>query len=146
MTDATKDFDLDALLDGTLDDLADLPEFRPFPIGSYRLQVKLERDAEKKTVYFAKLKVLEVIELANSTETPPETGAESNVRMDVSNEYGQGDLKKVLSAMAANFGAKTNRELLEIGKEGFEALAITKQNKNKTSGAVYTQIVEIQVV
>lgn len=142
----TKDFNLDALLDGTLDDLADLPEFKPFPVGSYRLGIKLEQDKEKKTVYFSKLKVLEVMELANSTDTPPEIGAESNVRYDLGNEYGQGDFKKLLSAMAANFGAKTNRELIEIGKEGFEALAITKQNVNKKNGQVYTQIVEVQVV
>ena len=30
------EFNLDSLLDGTLDALADLPEFKPFPAGTYR--------------------------------------------------------------------------------------------------------------
>lgn len=142
-----KEFNLDALLDGTLDDLADLPEFKPFPVGSYRLGLMIEQDKEKKNVYFTKLKVLEVMELSDASETPPAVGDESNVRSDLSNEYGQGEFKKVLAALSISFPKKTNRELIEIAsKESIEVLAITKQNTNKKNGAIYTQIVELSVV
>lgn len=141
-----KAFDLDSLLDGTLDDLADLPEFKPFPVGSYKLALKIEADKALKNVYFTKLKVIEVIELSDSSETPPAVGDESNVRSDLSNEYGQGEFKKVLGALAAHFGGKTNRELIAIAsQEWIEVLAVTKQNVNKKNNAVYTQLVELVV-
>lgn len=142
----TKEFNLDALLDGTLDDLADLPEFKPFPVGSYELSLMIEPDKKIKNVYFTKLKIRSVVELADANAVPPEKGAESNVRSDLSNEYGQGEFKKVLAALAAKFGGKTNRELIELAsKEWIDCMAITKQNVNKNNGAVYTQIVELAV-
>jgi hypothetical protein len=147
MTEQTT-FDIDAILDGTLDDLADLPEFRPLPVGTYQAQFKIERaDANKSpNVFFAKLKITETVELANPEEKPVETGAEANVRYDLSNEFGQGAFKKLMSALAEHFGAKKTRELLEDVKEYVDVFVVTKQNTNKKNGQVYSDIVELKVV
>lgn len=145
MTDANKDFDLDSLLDGTLDDLADLPEFRPFVPGTYRISFGFEVDKKDKAIYYAGLKILEIIEQADPNEKPMEVGAETNVRFDLKNEYGQGGFKRIMAVAADKFGKKSNRELIEDLK-GTECLVVTKQNVNKKNGQIYTDIVELQIV
>ena len=140
-------FDIDSLLDGTLDDLADAPEFRPFPVGSYLLSVHLEADKNVKSIYYARLKVEETIELANPEEVPMEKGGETSVRMDLTNEYGQGDFKKIMSAIAAKFGAAPNRALLEQVTLPNNVIfaAVIGQQVNKKNDKVYNTIVEVTV-
>jgi len=139
--------DIDALMDGTLDDMADLPEFRPFPVGTYSAQFSILNDPKKsKLVYFVKLKVLETVELADATEAPLEVGAEAQVRYDLSNEYGQGAFKKLLKVLADHFGAKSNRELVAEAANPIDVVVVTKHNVNKKNGQVYTDIVELQIV
>ena len=145
MTQSTE-FDIDSLLDGTLDDLKDLPEFRPWPAGTYRFSFCLEHDKKEKTIYYSRLKNLETIELTDTSEVPVEVGAEAGVRYDLTNEYGQGVFKKVLQTLAGHFGAKTNRELIEDAKASIEVLGVIKTNTNKKNGKVYNDIVEMQVV
>jgi hypothetical protein len=140
------DFDINALLDGTLDDLADMPEFRPYPIGTYRLQFKIEADKKDKTIFYSKLKVLETVELADANDIPVEVGAEAQVRYDLKNEYGQGAFKKVLAALQEHYNAPNNRALLEEVKDYIEVVAVTKHNKNKKNDQVYTDLEAIKVV
>ncbi len=141
MNDTTQ-FNLDSILDGTLDDLADLPEYRPFVPGVYKLMFGFEVDKKDRSVYYAKLKVLEVREQADPTETPMEIGAETSVRFDLKNEYGQGAFKKILAVAAGHFGKKSNKELIE-DMQNVEILAVTKSNVNKKNGQVYTDIGEL---
>ena len=144
---SAQDFNMDALLDGTLDDMADMPEFRPFPIGTYSAQFSIVPDPKKnKFVYYAKLKVLETVELADEAEVPVEVGAEAQVRYDMSNEYGQGAFKKLLKILADHFGAKSNRELIADAVNPIDVIVITKHNINKKNQQVYTDIVEMQIV
>ena len=139
-------FDIDSLLDGTLDDLKDLPEFRPWPAGTYRFQFQLEQDKKEKTIYYSRMKNLETIELTDTSEVPVEVGAEAGVRYDLANEYGQGAFKKILAVLAGHFGAKSNRQLIEDAKAPLEVLGVVKTNTNKKTGKVYNDIVEMQVV
>jgi hypothetical protein len=139
-------FDLDALLDGTLDDLADLPEFRPFPAGTHRVNFTFEYDKKDKKILYAKLKLLETVELHDAEDTPCEPGAEANVRYDLSNEYAQGNLKKLLVNIAGHFGAKKNSELISDMKQ-VECLAVTKLiTSKKNADQKYLDIVELQVI
>jgi hypothetical protein len=139
-------FDIDSLLDGTLDDLADLPEFRPFPAGTYRFNFWLEQDKKDKNIYYSRIKNLETIELTDTSEVPMEVGAEAGVRYDLSNEFAQGAFKKILAVLAGHFGAKPNRQLIEDAKSPLEVLGVIKQTTNKKNGKVYNDIVEMQVV
>lgn len=138
-------FDLDAILDGTLDNLADIPEFAAYPPGSYLIDFSLEQDKNKKAVFYGRMKVREVKELADPALTPPTVGAETGTRFDLTNEFGQGNMKKVLSAAAAKFGKKSNRELIEDLKNPVEALVITDQRPNRDKTVFYTNIVEIMI-
>lgn len=140
-------FNLDSLLDGTLDDLKDLPEFSPYPPGAHKVQAMIEQDKKIKHVFYLKMKAIETVELADATETQPlVAGHETGVRYDLSNEYGQGGFKKILASAADHFGAKTTRELIEDMKSWVEALVITDLRSNKEKTQTYTNVKEFQIV
>jgi len=149
------DFNLDALLDGTLDDLADAPTFAPYPIGTHKVNFTMEiKDFDKTEKDGSKGKVkkvvfdlvgIETVELPSGSDAAPiKAGDKTNMIFDLSNDYGQGDLKKVLAALSAKFGNKTNRELIEDAKSPLEALIITGQRSNRDDKSIkYTTLVEI---
>lgn len=139
-------FNIDSLLDGTLDDLADIPEFKPYPAGTHKCHISItQKLINKKVAFEVAMKAVETIELANASDTPLEKGAETSVAYFMDNELGQGQFKAVLASLAAHFGAKSNRELI-ADAQNLEVLVVTgvRQNKEKTKS--YTNIVEIAVV
>lgn len=134
---------MDDLLDGTLDDLADMPEFKPFAPGAHK--VTLNFDATKKIndmpAIEVKLTVVETVELVNPEDTPPKAGDTTNVifilkKKDdkgnvVRNELAEGQFKNLLASLAPAFPeATTNRAIMEAA-EGFEVLASTSIRENK---------------
>lgn len=142
----TTNFNLDSLLDGTLDDLADVPEFKPFPAGTHKVTLKLEQKKIGTHPAFEVTMIAEeTIELANSSDEPLAKGATANVAYMLDNEFGQGDFKKLLKAAAERFGQKSNRELIE-DLQGAECLVVTKTRQNKDKTQTYTAIVELSVI
>ena len=140
------EFDINSLLDGTLDDLADMPEFKPFPAGTHRVIFNLEyKIVNKHPSYEAKMRAEETIELANSEDVPLTKGAECSVLYMLDNEIGQGQFKRILISLSAKFGQMSNRELLAEVKN-LEVLVVTKTRPNKEKTIVYTEIVELQVL
>lgn len=160
MTDQTLDA-MDALLDGTLDDLADIPEFRTYPIGAHKVKMSWnlsktiqgvfkDRDDEKSGLKnFIELytEAIETVELpAGSTDTPLDKGAVAQFLFDLSNEFAQGQFKSVLSALSAHYGPMTNRELL-AASNGAEVVIVIKHRKNKKDAdKPYAQIDSLLVV
>lgn len=94
------------LLDATLDDMKDMPEWKRFPAGVYK--VKPEVKTEKKkikdemcTVITVTATLIEVREMNQSDATPPEIGSTTSVSYTWENDYGQGGLKNLLKPIAA---------------------------------------------
>lgn len=140
------EFNVDALLDGTLDDLKDLPEFKPYPAGTHRVNLSLQlKKIGTHPAVEAKLKAIETIELNSGSDAALEAGAETSVSFMLDNEYGQGGFKKIVAAMVEHFGPKSNREVI-AETQNVEVLVITKQRQNKEKTQSYTDIVELQVV
>ena len=143
-------FDIDAMLDGTLDDLADLPEFKPFPVGTHAVVLTIvDKTAAKDRVnnhpgFEVKMKAVETLELANSDDTPLVAGAETSVLYLLDNPIGQGSFKKLLASAAEHFGAKSNRELI-ADLNGATVAVVTRQRQNKEKTQTYTDIVEMKV-
>lgn len=144
---------IDALLDGTLDDLADMPEFKPFPVGAHKCTMKMEvkKVGEFQAVELG-LTAIETVELpAGSTEAPVNAGDNTNVLYFLTHsnpkvaELGQGKFKEIMKALAAHFGAKSNRELMADGN-GAEVLAVTDVRPNKEKTKTYTDVVSITVL
>jgi hypothetical protein len=150
MSDTT--FNLDQLLDGQLDDLADIPEFKPFPAGAHICIATLVDKATdpKNRVnnhpgYELNLVAKETQELANEADTPLVAGAKTSILFLLDNPIGQGNFKKVLQAVAEKFGGSTPRELI-AHVNNLEILIVTKVRTNKEKTQQYTDMVEIAVL
>lgn len=148
----SSNFNMDALLDGTLEDLADKPEFKPFPVGTHRCTVKFLRKtvAGYPAMEFA-IKAIETVELKNPEDSPVKAGDETSTLLFMDHEketvwqLGQGQFKDILSAAANHFGAKANSALLE-DINGAEALIVTNVRENKKNGQKYTEVVAVQFI
>ena len=129
------EFDLASLLDGTLDDLADRPEFLPFVQGAHTVKLTLIQDEKKSSVLYAACTLIETLEQADPNETPMEPGTK-----DLSNKFGQGDIKMILAAAATVSNERSVSKLIEALKtEGMECSVVTENRTNKDK--VYTSIV-----
>jgi hypothetical protein len=136
------------VLDATLDDLADLPEWKPFPVGVHKCVFKFEtkKNDKKVTTTYVTLKALETVELANPTEDANlEPGAEVTVQYQLGNPVGQGKLKALLGTFAAHLGLPKETKLSAIieAAQGTEALVSTRIQTNKDKTQRYTDIVEV---
>lgn len=140
--------DVDALLDGTLDDLADMPEFKPFPVGTHKVKPKLEiKKIDGFSAVEVKLTAIETLELpSGSEESPLAAGDNTNVLyfLNHSNlqvaEMGQGGFKELMKIAAEKFGAKPNRQLIEDLNSCDEVVVVTGQRKNKEKTKTFTSI------
>jgi len=143
------DFNMDNLLDGTLDDLADLPEFRPFPPGLHSAVFSWEQKVVNNHPSIeVRLKAKETIELAKPADEenkPLVGGEEASVLYMMDNEIGQGSFKEnILKPLAAHFGAKQTRELLKDA-QGATVSVVTDLRANKEKTKSYMTIVKLEV-
>lgn len=137
--------DIDSILDSSIDDLADLPEFLVFPNGVHKVIINFE----KKTVnnhpsVEMKMKAIETVELANAADTPLEAGAESSVLYMLDNEFGQGSFKALMKTLAEATGTQKISEAMEAA-QGMEVQVVCKVRQNKDKSQSYTSVTKIIV-
>ena len=147
--------DMDALLDGTLDDLADLPTFEAFPVGAHKVIISWQtkdKDGKKPLVINKhptiqlNLTAIETVELPAGSEDKPLTkGAETSVLFMMDNDMGQGAFKEIMKALAKHYGAESPRVLMEKSEKA-ECLVVTNKRPNKEKTKMYTGIDALQVL
>lgn len=138
--------DVDSLLDSTLDDLADLPEFKVFPNGAHRVTVNFEiKEVNGKSAVELKMRALETMELQDPTATPLAAGDEGSVLYMLNNEFGQGGLKVILKPLAQGFGTSGIRDTMEAAADA-ECVVVTKQRQNKDKTQTYLSVTNIALV
>ena len=136
---------LDALLELSLDDLADMPEFKVFPTGTHRCIMNLEsKDINGHPAVELKLKHPGEGELADTTEVMPEAGTEGSCAFMLDNEFGQGEFKNILKPLAAHYGLAKFGEIKEASA-GAEVMVTTKTRQNKDKTQTYLKIVSLSV-
>ncbi len=142
--------DIDSLLDSTLDDLADLPEFKIFPAGAYTGTIEL---AAKKmgdnTGVELKFALQEVNELTDPTQEAPAVGATTSMGFLLNNEYGQGELKNLLTSLKTGLNLTTpvsNRELMEISKGTVCMLVMATRADKSDATKVYQKLKSLTVL
>lgn len=161
MTNENLNLDIDSLLDGTLDDLADAPEFKPFPIGAHKIVMRWETkqlddkkaEGKKNTMVSLKMKALETIETPAGSDEVCSPGQEENIGFFLVHhsspkamEIGQGAFKEIMKSLAGHYGAKSNRELM-ADSEGAEALVTTGHRTDKTDKTKkYTTLEKLMIV
>lgn len=140
------DSNLNALLDMSLDDMQDLPEFKVLNNGAHRVTIEFEtKEINKHPAVELKVKLLETLELADPSQEPDAVGTESSVAFMMDNEFGQGGLKEILKPLAAHFGTTKFGEIKEQAK-GMEVVIVTKQRQNKDKTQTYLSITKLAVV
>lgn len=135
---------LDALLDGSFEELADKPEFKPYPAGVHAAQLFIKQtkfgDKGKDGEGFElKFKYIENVELSNADDSIPKAGAEMTVNCNMTAEKegtrnnAQGNIKMVAAASKVkNPGLTSTRELLEAANG--QAVAITTSIRKSGKG------------
>ncbi len=144
--------DLNVLLDTELSDLADLPELKVPPVGRYTLCVatKTKDDGEHPQVVI-EYSVVEVGELADPDETPPNVDDKFFVNYNIDNEYGLGKLKKDLAAFGTALCITKIGELL-TAMDGLVVKGTVKRREDKKNldddgkPRVYGTVVGVEVL
>lgn len=145
--------DIDDLLDGTLDDLADLPEFKPFAPGVHRVIASMElkkiNDAQAVELSFKMIEVQELVDPQDEEEgRKPVEGDTANTMFMMNNEFGVGNFKRCAKSLAEglNMVGATNREIIEAVTD-VECLIITSIRADKKDpDRLYLNVKEIAVV
>jgi len=146
---------IDSLLDATLDDLADIPEFKPFPIGAHSVKIAFDyKEVNGTAAVELALTAVATVELATPTDTPITAGDTTNVlfllkKKDGSdNELAQGQLKELLKPLAAHFGTTSPRATMAAAN-GAEVVVITDIREDKRDPQnvkQYTSIKQLTVL
>lgn len=138
--------DLDSILDSSIDDLADLPEFAIFPAGVHKVIIEFEsKEVNKHPCVELKMKAVETIELANPAEDQPlEANAEGSVLFMLDNEFGQGKFKSIIKQLAGALGTSKISDTVEAAK-GMEVQVVTKVRQNKDKSQSYTDVTKLIV-
>ena len=137
---------IDSLLDSSIDDLCDLPEFKPYPAGAHKVFISFKaKDINGHPSVEVSMKAIETLELANpNADQPLQAGAETSVAYMLDNEMGQGKLKEFIKPLAALHGVSSIRQVIELS-EGMEVTVVTKVRQNKDKSASYTDISKLIV-
>lgn len=145
---------IDSILDETLDDLADLPEFKVYPAGAHRVLATFEqKEINSKQAVDLSFKYVEALELAEpeTEENPaPKQGDACNTMFMLDNEYGVGNFKKCSKPFSEALNFATGREIIE-GVKDVECVILTSvrtvANKQDPDDVKhYLNVKEIQVV
>jgi len=151
----TANTDLDTLLDGTLDDLADLPVFEPYPAGAHRVRISFEEKViNKKPAVELKLVGISTEELAEPGEgdEPIKVGQETQVLYIMKkddgtpNEVSQGKFKEVIMKPLIEATGQTKLRDAMLAAKDMEVLVVTKKRLNKQTDMFNTDIVKLMVV
>lgn len=144
------DTDIDTLLDATLDDLADLPSFKPFSAGAHECKLTLEKkDINSHPTVEATLVLVTTVEYATPTdaeENPNKTGDTCNSAYFLDNDIGQGKFKTLAAVLGAALGTANLGEIVEQTND-MDVMVITGVRADKNDkDKFYLDIKEVQVV
>ena len=143
---------IDNLLDATLDDLADIPSIQIYPACVHKATISFKIDDKKSAVQVG-FTYVEPLELSDPTAVAPEAGSKNGLYLGLKkkdgtpNEYAQGSLKMIATAMKERFPGNSTREVLEAA-EGAEVAIVTKVRycKGQYEGKDNLDLIKIEVL
>lgn len=139
---------LDDLLNSSVEDLVDLKEFKPLPVGSYLMRFKDWEKSEDPAGVRLKFTVVEIVELEN-----PDLASEVDMTVDFSqlymfftkdgedNSMGQGQLKAMVKEVFAPLvGGDSLAETLSNAKGMDVAITVSQRADKKEPTRIYNGI------
>lgn len=147
---------IDDLLDGTLDDLADVPSFKPFPAGAHVCKLGWEiKQIGVSPAVELKLTYVSTAELSNDSDTMPTPGDTTSTAFILKtkegkkNELAEGQWKEILNSLKeGGIEGNTPKELM-AASEGLEVLVVTTIRLDKRDPQdikPYTQVKSVSVI
>ena len=139
---------MDSLLDGTLDDIADLPEFKNFEAGAHRVTASwsLKEITNHGMCPEVKFTLQETMEKADEQAASGAAGDECSALFMLDNEFGAGKFKATIAPFAAALGLSQPRAIIEAA-QGVDCVIITGLRADKKNpDKVYLEIKDIEVV
>lgn len=138
--------DIDALLDATLDEIDDLPEFVTIPKGMHKVLAtfKMGTNKDKPSVKLM-LTYLETLELADPEAVAPAPGSMASVNYLLTNEYGLGNFKKVAAPFREALGLNTNRDIIDGVKDVEVAIETSLRADKNKEDVLYLEIKDLVV-
>lgn len=129
MTDTS--MNLNDLLNGSLDDLPDMPAFVTWPAGAYRCLVSCElKEIADKPVVEAKYTLKEVLEMASPDAVVPVLGSTNSEAFFLDNDLGIGKMKEFLKPFAKQFDEANVQALIDLIKN-IEVDVVNKPRQDK---------------
>lgn len=136
----------DSFFNISLDDIADLQEFKPFPPGAYQVKVSLEKKiVNKHPSIEVGLTSIKVLELVDPSEEEVKPGTECNVLFMLDNEVGAGKFKKIITPLADYYETRDVQEIVRKAKN-VECMVVVTQRTNSDTKKVYMDLVSIDVI
>ena len=140
------DINIDELLDISLDDLNDLPEFKPFPAGSHLIKMTMDKkEVNEKPCVEIKLVMVETVELAKEVSEDKKCVEcdETSSLCVLTNEYGQGNLKAICKPIGEALGTSNLSEIVASVKDLECAVTTTLRKDKNDPDKFYTQIKQV---
>lgn len=136
-------------LDGSLDDIEDLPQFLAFPTGAYIVHLPNGLETKKIKEHPAltmKVVCKEIKELANPQEAAlVKVNDQGDIAFMMDNKTGAGFAKMVLKAIGERINSKNNREIVAASK-GIDALLVVKKTVDANTKREYMNLVQFAVI
>ena len=132
--------------DISLDDIADLPEFKNFPPVAYQVEVSLEKkDINKHPAVVFNLKCIKVLELVDPDSEEIAEGTESNVSYIMDNEFGAGKFKAIVAPLAELYETRNVAEIIRKAKN-VSALVVIGSRKAKETNKEYMELISLEII
>lgn len=143
----TDEYNIGSMLDETLDDLEDLPAFKPFSAGAHQCKATFDqKEINSKPAIELSFKLVETLELTNPQDEASAPGDTCSTMFMLDNEFGRGNLKKCATPFGEALGLGTIREIVE-GVKDVDCVILTSVRKDKNDpDKLYLNVKEIQVV
>lgn len=153
-TETSSSIDLDSILDLTIDDLADMPEFKPFPPGAHQVTFDFSTKVvnEKAAVQFdyTYVKALELVD--SSPEAVVSKVGDTAQMLAIlknndgsKNEFSEGLIKMHALALRERFPGANVTQIFEAAK-GAEIMIVTGLRENKKTGVMNMTISAVHLV
>lgn len=141
------DINMNNLLDETLDDLEDLPSFKPYSPGAHRVLATFDtKEVNDSLCVDLSFKMLECLELSNPQDEAPKVGDVASTLFMLNNEFGRGKLKAIAKPFSEGLQLSTIRELTDEAKD-VECVILTGiRTDKKDPDRKYLDVKEVQLV
>lgn len=150
--------DIFDILDESLDNLADLEKFEPFPAGSHSVNLGFSEEVNNNMpVVKMTMTLVETLELAHATDVMPEPGkkvgmsyylkyTDKQTNEVVPNKVAQGQLKEVLNVLKEQFGGNSPREIMSASEGANVAVTLKVRSSKEDADVKFNTLKAIAII